>query len=306
MQQVTIVLCLLVGASSVTLDQLQIGADASQRILRREPSTQGVPALLQTKEKSGVIDPQFEDGSFEEATIESIDGVDVITNLLKTGTTIQKRKADATSLPNWDVTGDVWLVPSEDPFGGAVKPNPNGRGYVPRDDGKALATPSGGGGVYLALNGEGASITQTVSGHNVGTRYQLSFECATKLGSTWKQNSLGEWNEKGPLAEIHLVGANSMNDTLAHCDADEVAAGRAKSEPDWCMDLREGWDSDFFMYKATQSDVTFTIKNAGPHDMADSSSFVDAFDITMCDDGGSPPTLIYDGGSPPVPVCQGL
>lgn len=204
----------------------QIGADASQKWVRREQQqSSGLSgsSLAEGSKSANAhaapapappLTPNVDNGSFEDVTLVTDNlGVQFYTHALA---------SPRTEVPvKWKGSGNVAMVPSgSTDWGGLPAPH---------------------GGVYVALQDVSSQINQAVSDHKVGQKYMLSFDAATKPEGP-----------KGTM-EIRLHGARGEN------------AGTG-TDPDWSEELFHQFVAFDFVYVPTQPEVTITIKNSSPSD----------------------------------------
>lgn len=280
MQRAILALCFTFDMAA-SLDQLQIGSDAAQRFVRREALQPGQASLAETAAKRDFFSDkvpatcEFANGGFEKATlVTDNNGITSYTHIITPANTPRSASGDA--LVDWTPSGSVFIVPT-----GCTTTCATTIGCVdasaPSGSCTGSSTDAPAGGVFAALKNNGAQISQTVSGHTVDGNYALAFAASSLVGAPQTSH-----------LEIILTGA-STNDVLGHlvhgATNNNGNAGAATGDPDWDEDLQNSWADYYFVYKASQADVTITVKNNSPAPTTGATGatcLVDAFEITAC------------------------
>lgn len=248
----------ILSTTATSINQLQIGPDASQHIVRRETLRPGAaPASLVQARRINIkknghapATPNVDNGSFERATLATDShGMQTFTFKmpLDAAGTRAARTPENGAPERWEGSGDVKIVASGDTV------------YA------GIAAPDGG--IFVDLHDDNAQISQNVGDHVVGEKYMLGFYAATTP------------NAPQGIMEVHLGGAEStdrsahhrVNHTLTHED----------DEPDWTEALTTTFSAYAFEYKATSTDVEIIVKN-GCHRDSVGLVLIDNFDISSC------------------------
>jgi len=273
----------ILSAMAASVDQqLQIGPDASQRIVRRQvekfPAGQPTGSSLVQEavhEKIVPAEPEVVNGNFELVTA----GSDANGNAIIGGVLPSRIALAATDgrADGWQTSGPVFLVPNMwNGMTGAVQsPRYNDT------QGNAVETCTNAcGGVYVALEGNSGTVQQTIEDHIPSHKYMLSFMAMSKVGQ--------------PMAtmEVHLTGAVS-SELTAHQRTHGTDTAE-DAEPDFSQDLLPyKWTSYEFEYQATEPDVDVVLSNQ----KADTTLLVDKFDVDPCKTA-----VLFLHNDPPVEV----
>lgn len=280
MRQATLALCFTFGMAA-NIDQLQIGSDATQRFVRREALQPGAASLAETAAKRDFFSDktpatcEFDNGGFEKVTLATDNvGITTYTHQMTANTPVT---ASGNNLDDWTASGTVIMVPSgcqttcAATIGCTLTPN---TGCASTD------TPSGGQGVFLALKNSGTQISQVVSGHTVGGNYALAFAASSLVGAP-EMSHLEIILDGASTQDVLGHHVNGAGNTVTNANGGNNGnTGAASGEPDWDEDLQNTWADYYFVYQASQADVTVTIKNNSPTDPA--TCLVDAFEIAAC------------------------
>lgn len=309
-------------------DHQQHGSDASHRMVRRESEQSGLSTG--TPAPSGAAqEPDFENGSFEKVTEVNQNSVTTVTNVLPGDVLFLNVNTGGTStctsvncLSNWAFDKTVTMRKMNSNFARS------GRNYW------NLTTPSDTGGVYVALEENGASIDQTIYGHVASTSpasgackdkdqtardsactyYKLSFYAGTQpLVETAEESAyitgpprLDQSKLQNGTLEIHLtsnVEPLEMDGSQAHCRGTNAL---------WCELQNEIFISYEIIYTTTDPAVNVKLQNKSPTTNKFNIPFpiiaVDRFQIDECDPAYYPtdecPDIIVDDANVQNPALK--